>query len=253
MFQLVLQACDKATGFLTVAIRPHGIFGPRDPQLVPILVDTARRGKMKFIIGYAESFMQWQWCQSNCLHVIESNLYWSYNYSITACVSHFSVCFLQRWEQSGGFHLCGECSSRPHPGRWTSEAGLPCMWKSEWGNIGGSCTSYSSVFIVYYWMRPEIQVDVCEMVLLSGVPYHQWWTSSILGLHVWSVGGSWIRCPPLPPPLQSSVWTGPSSVAAGADPAPSYVLQTHLHAHESGAGWHSPLLQLRAGQTGPGL
>nr|XP_061783643.1 sterol-4-alpha-carboxylate 3-dehydrogenase, decarboxylating-like [Nerophis lumbriciformis] len=49
--KLVLRACDKQTGFLTVAIRPHGIFGPRDPQLVPILVDTARRGKMKFIIG----------------------------------------------------------------------------------------------------------------------------------------------------------------------------------------------------------
>lgn len=52
MPQLVLQACDREKDFLTVAIRPHGIFGPRDPQLVPILVDTARRGKMKFIIGY---------------------------------------------------------------------------------------------------------------------------------------------------------------------------------------------------------
>lgn len=50
--QLVLEACNKQKGFLTVAIRPHGIFGPRDPQLVPILVDTARRGKMKFIIGW---------------------------------------------------------------------------------------------------------------------------------------------------------------------------------------------------------
>lgn len=51
--QLVLEACSKDQGFLTVAIRPHGIFGPRDPQLVPILIDTARRGKMKFIIGWA--------------------------------------------------------------------------------------------------------------------------------------------------------------------------------------------------------
>lgn len=49
--KLVLEACDPNGGLLTVAIRPHGIFGPRDPQLVPILVDTARRGKMKFIIG----------------------------------------------------------------------------------------------------------------------------------------------------------------------------------------------------------
>ncbi|KAJ8348204.1 hypothetical protein SKAU_G00267930 [Synaphobranchus kaupii] len=49
--KLVLEACDTQKGFLTVAIRPHGIFGPRDPQLVPILVDTARQGKMKFLIG----------------------------------------------------------------------------------------------------------------------------------------------------------------------------------------------------------
>lgn len=50
--QIVLEACSTQKGLLTVAIRPHGIFGPRDPQLVPILVDTARRGKMKFIIGW---------------------------------------------------------------------------------------------------------------------------------------------------------------------------------------------------------
>ncbi|XP_005095330.1 sterol-4-alpha-carboxylate 3-dehydrogenase, decarboxylating [Aplysia californica] len=37
--------------FYTVAIRPHGIFGPRDLQLVPITVDMARKGKTKFIIG----------------------------------------------------------------------------------------------------------------------------------------------------------------------------------------------------------
>ncbi|KAM4732358.1 LOW QUALITY PROTEIN: sterol-4-alpha-carboxylate 3-dehydrogenase, decarboxylating [Anableps anableps] len=49
--KLVLEACNKQKGFLTVAIRPHGIFGPRDPQLVPTLVDAARQGKMKFIIG----------------------------------------------------------------------------------------------------------------------------------------------------------------------------------------------------------
>lgn len=55
VLQLVLQACDREKNFLTVAIRPHGIFGPHDPQLVPILVDTARRGKMKFIIGYVRA------------------------------------------------------------------------------------------------------------------------------------------------------------------------------------------------------
>lgn len=51
LLQAVLDANDPERNFLTIAIRPHGIFGPRDPQLVPILVDAARNGKMKFMIG----------------------------------------------------------------------------------------------------------------------------------------------------------------------------------------------------------
>lgn len=37
--------------FLTVAIRPHGIFGPRDLSMVATAVDMARKGKTKYIIG----------------------------------------------------------------------------------------------------------------------------------------------------------------------------------------------------------
>ncbi|XP_026212811.1 sterol-4-alpha-carboxylate 3-dehydrogenase, decarboxylating [Anabas testudineus] len=65
--KLVLKACDKGKGFLTVAIRPHGIFGPRDPQLVPILVDTARRGKMKFIIGNGTNLVDFTFVE-NVVH-----------------------------------------------------------------------------------------------------------------------------------------------------------------------------------------
>uniref|UniRef100_A0A8B9H086 Sterol-4-alpha-carboxylate 3-dehydrogenase, decarboxylating n=3 Tax=Astyanax mexicanus TaxID=7994 RepID=A0A8B9H086_ASTMX len=65
--KLVLQACNKEKGFLTVAIRPHGIFGPRDPQLVPILVDTARRGKMKFIIGDGSNLVDFTFVE-NVVH-----------------------------------------------------------------------------------------------------------------------------------------------------------------------------------------
>ena len=43
---------DSAQQLLTVAIRPHGIFGPRDPQLVRKIAEMARAGKTKFIIGY---------------------------------------------------------------------------------------------------------------------------------------------------------------------------------------------------------
>jgi len=35
----------------TVAIRPHGIFGPRDPHMLPTTVRMARAGKTKFMIG----------------------------------------------------------------------------------------------------------------------------------------------------------------------------------------------------------
>ncbi|CAG5119899.1 unnamed protein product [Candidula unifasciata] len=45
----VLEA--NSEDFHTVAIRPHGIFGPRDLQLVPIAVDLARKGRSKFIVG----------------------------------------------------------------------------------------------------------------------------------------------------------------------------------------------------------
>ncbi|KAI1902696.1 hypothetical protein AGOR_G00018670 [Albula goreensis] len=65
--RLVLEACDTEKGFLTVAIRPHGIFGPRDPQLVPILVDTARRGKMKFIIGDGKNLVDFTFVE-NVVH-----------------------------------------------------------------------------------------------------------------------------------------------------------------------------------------
>ncbi|KAK7141768.1 hypothetical protein R3I93_015806 [Phoxinus phoxinus] len=65
--KLVLEACSKEKGFLTVAIRPHGIFGPRDPQLVPILVDSARRGKMKFIIGDGSNLVDFTYVE-NVVH-----------------------------------------------------------------------------------------------------------------------------------------------------------------------------------------
>ena len=47
--QAVLAANSDA--LRTVAIRPHGIFGPRDPHMLPTTVRMARAGKTKFIIG----------------------------------------------------------------------------------------------------------------------------------------------------------------------------------------------------------
>ncbi|XP_076418769.1 sterol-4-alpha-carboxylate 3-dehydrogenase, decarboxylating isoform X3 [Peromyscus maniculatus bairdii] len=65
--QVVLDANDPEKNFLTTAIRPHGIFGPRDPQLVPILIDAARKGKMKFMIGNGENLVDFTFVE-NVVH-----------------------------------------------------------------------------------------------------------------------------------------------------------------------------------------
>ena len=46
---------DKGPVLLTVAIRPHGIIGPRDAQNIPTIAKAAKEGKMKFVIGLARS------------------------------------------------------------------------------------------------------------------------------------------------------------------------------------------------------
>ncbi|XP_061212678.1 sterol-4-alpha-carboxylate 3-dehydrogenase, decarboxylating isoform X1 [Neopsephotus bourkii] len=63
----VLSANDPGNNFLTTAIRPHGIFGPRDPQLVPILIEAAKSGKMKFIIGDGKNLVDFTYVE-NVVH-----------------------------------------------------------------------------------------------------------------------------------------------------------------------------------------
>ena len=47
--QLILKASDES--LFTAGIRPHGIFGPRDPALITSLHKTAMTGKNKYQIG----------------------------------------------------------------------------------------------------------------------------------------------------------------------------------------------------------
>ncbi|XP_033632299.1 sterol-4-alpha-carboxylate 3-dehydrogenase, decarboxylating-like isoform X2 [Asterias rubens] len=63
--KVVLEA--NSADFHTVAIRPHGIFGPRDPQLVPTLVETAKAGKMKFMIGDGSNLVDFTYVK-NVVH-----------------------------------------------------------------------------------------------------------------------------------------------------------------------------------------
>ncbi|KAK4537131.1 hypothetical protein CDCA_CDCA11G3156 [Cyanidium caldarium] len=54
------RAADRTAAPLwAVALRPSGIFGEGDPLFVPTLVDKARRGRMKFVIGSGRNLMDW--------------------------------------------------------------------------------------------------------------------------------------------------------------------------------------------------
>ncbi len=57
--EMVLKANSFGDDFLTVAIRPAGIFGPGDRQLIPGLRDVARLGQSKFQIGDNNNLFDW--------------------------------------------------------------------------------------------------------------------------------------------------------------------------------------------------
>ncbi|QLG73294.1 hypothetical protein HG535_0E03780 [Zygotorulaspora mrakii] len=56
---MILKANDPANDFLTVALRPAGIFGPGDRQLVPGLRAVAKLGQSKFQLGDNNNLFDW--------------------------------------------------------------------------------------------------------------------------------------------------------------------------------------------------
>lgn len=56
---MVLKANDPKNGFLTIALRPAGIFGPGDRQLVPGLRAVAKLGQSKFQLGDNNNLFDW--------------------------------------------------------------------------------------------------------------------------------------------------------------------------------------------------
>lgn len=54
---MLIRAANGIKGVSTVSLRPSGIFGEGDPLLVPITVDKAKAGKMKFMIGDGTNLM----------------------------------------------------------------------------------------------------------------------------------------------------------------------------------------------------
>lgn len=55
----VLEANDPANGFRTVCLRPAGIFGPGDRQLVPGLKASAKLGQSKYQLGDNNNLFDW--------------------------------------------------------------------------------------------------------------------------------------------------------------------------------------------------
>ncbi|SCU87381.1 LAMI_0D05842g1_1 [Lachancea mirantina] len=57
--EMVLNANSPEEDFLTIALRPAGIFGPGDRQLVPGLRNVAKLGQSKFQIGDNNNLFDW--------------------------------------------------------------------------------------------------------------------------------------------------------------------------------------------------
>ncbi|KAL6931161.1 probable Sterol-4-alpha-carboxylate 3-dehydrogenase, decarboxylating [Hanseniaspora guilliermondii] len=56
---MVLKANDPSNNFYTIALRPAGIFGPGDRQLVPGLRSVAKLGQSKFQLGDNNNLFDW--------------------------------------------------------------------------------------------------------------------------------------------------------------------------------------------------
>ncbi|SCW00993.1 LAFE_0D02674g1_1 [Lachancea fermentati] len=57
--EMVLEANDPSSKFFTIALRPAGIFGPGDRQLVPGLRSVAKLGQSKFQLGDNNNLFDW--------------------------------------------------------------------------------------------------------------------------------------------------------------------------------------------------
>ncbi|KAI9142112.1 3-beta hydroxysteroid dehydrogenase/isomerase family-domain-containing protein [Paraphysoderma sedebokerense] len=66
--EIVLQAnnslTDEGYPLLTCAIRPSGIFGPRDGQAIPNMVEAIRQGKLKVVIGSGDNLFDFTYVEN---------------------------------------------------------------------------------------------------------------------------------------------------------------------------------------------
>lgn len=71
---MVLKANDPKSNFYTIALRPAGIFGPGDRQLVPGLRSVAKLGQSKFQLGDNNNLFDWTYAGNVAdSHVLAAN------------------------------------------------------------------------------------------------------------------------------------------------------------------------------------
>lgn len=65
---LIMRAGKSSGGKLvTISLRPHAIFGPSDPTLVPTTVNLAKAGRTNFIVGDGSNIVDWTYV-GNVVH-----------------------------------------------------------------------------------------------------------------------------------------------------------------------------------------
>ncbi|KAK3019899.1 hypothetical protein RJ639_002948 [Escallonia herrerae] len=67
--EVLILFANHIDGLLTCALRPSNVFGPGDKHLVPFLVDIAKSGWLRFIIGSGESMSDFTYVE-NAAHAL---------------------------------------------------------------------------------------------------------------------------------------------------------------------------------------
>ena len=100
-------------GLATCALRPSGIFGEHDPLFVPSLVNNARKGKMKYIIGKGTNMMEWTYVGNVAQAHIQVSM------CSQLCVSRVLWVPMPSWRSTKGIWPgLDPCRSVPVVGPW---------------------------------------------------------------------------------------------------------------------------------------
>lgn len=114
--QAVMRAGkEQGKDIITIALRPHAIFGPEDRQMVPTLVEVAKAKKNKIIIGDGTNLVDHTYIgnvvHSHLLAAQTAHSYWSKNGTGVGCPANGKTYFITNgeprpiWDVLNGFWL----------------------------------------------------------------------------------------------------------------------------------------------------